>query len=246
MAGSAAIMTKRLWAIGDLHLGFSTGKWMDKFGDNWKQHHLKVEASWSQRVASEDIVLLPGDFSWAMRIDDVAEDFRWLQTLPGKKVLIKGNHDYWWPRSKKKMTAVLPPDTYAMKKTALVLDGVPIVGVRGGDFYPLRGEDPERVAKELEKEQREFRLSVEHLQTLGDFERPIVAMFHYPPFPPQSDRSVFTDLIEAAGCKTVVYGHLHSQEDWDDFFQGDARGVTYHLTSCDALNFEPLLIDEWE
>ena len=115
----------RIWAISDLHLGFSTGKWMDRFGDHWKGHHLKVESAWRERIEPGDLVLLPGDFSWAMKPGEVAEDFRWLAQLPGRKVLVKGNHDYWWPSSRKKLAEVLPDDVHALKKTAVVVDGVP-------------------------------------------------------------------------------------------------------------------------
>ena len=84
----------KIWAIADLHLGFSTGKWMDVFGDHWKDHHVKVERAWKERVEPDDVVLVAGDFSWAMKLGEAAVDFEWLATLPGRKVLIKGNHDY--------------------------------------------------------------------------------------------------------------------------------------------------------
>ena len=93
----------KIWAISDLHLGFSTGKWMDQFGEHWVWHHEKIEASWRERIGPDDLALLPGDFSWAMKAVDVAVEFEWLNSLPGRKVLIKGYHDYWWPGSHKKL-----------------------------------------------------------------------------------------------------------------------------------------------
>jgi len=237
-------MGKKLWAIADLHLGFSTGKWMNKFGDHWTDHHLKVRANWLEKIEDDDLVLLPGDFSWAMKLQEVAVDFEWLGELPGKKILIKGNHDYWWPKTKAKMRSVLPPDVYALKKNALIVDGVPFVGVRGCDFAPYNKEDSAQTEAELEKELREFKLSIENLATLGPLDRPPVALFHYPPFPPGSCDSPFVRLAEEAGCELAVYGHLHTQAEWERFFQGEFRGVTYHLVACDFLDFDPVLLCE--
>ncbi len=234
----------RIWAIADLHLGFSTGKWMDKFGDRWKDHHEKVERAWRERVAEGDIVLLPGDFSWAMRLSEVVTDFRWLGQLPGRKVLIKGNHDYWWSKSKKKMEEVLPPGTHALKKTAIVLDGVPIVGVRGCDLVPIGERTQEEVDAEIEREVRELKLSIAHLATLGETSRAPIALFHYPPFASGECESVFTRLVEEAGCRRALFGHLHSEWEWRRCFQGQFHGVNYQLVSCDFLGFTPILVED--
>ncbi len=241
----------RIWAISDLHLGFSTGKWMDRFGDHWKGHHLKVESAWRERIEPGDLVLLPGDFSWAMKPGEVAEDFRWLAQLPGRKVLVKGNHDYWWPSSRKKLAEVLPDDVHALKKTAVVVDGVPIVGVRGGDFLPrVVGDDFDANAacsqldRALERERRELLLSIAHLREIYDGDRAPIALFHYPPFRVGTDESAFTRIVESVGCSHCLYGHLHTAPEWERVFQGEKGGVEYRLVSCDALGFEPLLIGE--
>lgn len=233
----------RIWAIGDLHLGISTGKWMDRFGEHWREHHLKVEASWRERVGEGDIVLLPGDFSWAMKPEEAARDFAWLAPLPGRKVLIKGNHDYWWPKTTARMEQLLPPGTHALKRKALVLDGVPFIGVRGADFAG-EGEEPTARQAELDRERKELELSIAHLRTLPGGAHPPIALFHYPPFPPGAAESFFTRMIEEAGARTCVYGHLHTQADWERTFQGEFRGVSYRLVSCDFLGFAPLLIEE--
>jgi predicted phosphohydrolase len=234
----------RIWAIADLHLGFSTGKWMDRFGAHWQDHHRKVEASWRERVEPRDIVLHPGDFSWAMKPEEAERDFAWLAGLPGRKVLIKGNHDYWWPKSGARMEALLPPGTFAMKRKALVIDGIPFIGVRGADFAPPEAVQEAESRKDLEREEKELQLSISHLATLPRSAHPPIALFHYPPFPPGSSESPFTRMIEEAGARICVYGHLHTQADWERAFQGDARGVVYRLVSCDYLNFTPLLIEE--
>ena len=177
-------MKRKLWAIADLHLGFSTGKWMDKFGEHWVGHHKKIEMHWRDSIDENDIVLLPGDFSWAMKPAQVEEEFKWLRELPGIMVMIKGNHDYWWPGSHKKMNELLPERTYALKKTATIIEGLPIVGVRGGDLVPFGKKTQEDIDKELEREIKEFKASIAHLEELEKETKavhPRIAMFHYPP-----------------------------------------------------------------
>jgi hypothetical protein len=233
----------KIWAISDLHLGFSTGKWMDRFGEHWRDHHVRVEARWRDRVGASDLVLVPGDLSWAMTIEEAAADLQWLGRLPGRKLLIKGNHDYWWPKTKKRMQDALPPGVIAIKRNAVLVDGVPFVGVRGCDFFPRPDKnDEEDIAGELEREIHEFELSVDALKKLGPPSFPPIALFHYPPFPVGSCESRFTQIAEEAGCRQAVYGHLHTQSEWGRHFQGEFRGVNYRLVSCDYLDFTPILI----
>ena len=232
----------RIWGIADLHLGFSTGKWMDVFGDHWKDHHLQVESSWRERVGTDDLVLLPGDFSWAMKLDQVMQELEWLAALPGRKVLIKGNHDYWWPRSHAKLDKVLPEGIFAIKKRGVVVDGVPIVGVRGGDFFIREDETPQAIEAGLHRERRELLQSVEHLREIYDGDRSPIAMFHYPPFPLNRSESCFTRILEDVGVSLCIYGHLHSAAEWKRVFQGERNGVEYRLVSCDSLGFEPMLL----
>jgi len=234
----------KIWAIADLHLGFSTGKWMDIFGEHWRGHHEKVGAAWRELVAPDDLVLLPGDFSWAMKPDEAVEDFRWLAALPGSKVLIKGNHDYWWPASHAKMAALLPPRVYAIKKRAVIVGGVPIIGVRGCDFWSRDSESAEVVSQHLARERNELLLSVADFERLGGGICPPIALFHYPPFPVGRSESAFTRIIEDAGCRLCLFGHLHTKPEWDRVFQGESRGIQYRLVSCDSLDFRPLLVGE--
>lgn len=234
----------RIWAIGDLHLGFSTGKWMDRFGDHWLGHAEKVESSWRELVRDEDIVLLPGDLSWAMKPAEAISDLQWLASLPGSKVLIKGNHDYWWPGSHAKLQALLPPRIHAIKKRALVLHGIPLIGVRGPDFALRDGELPQALEDRLVRERRELLLSIEDLRSSYAGDRRPICLFHYPPYPLGATESAFTRILEEAGCSHCVFGHLHTEEEHRRVFQGEQRGVRYHLTSCDSIGFRPLLIEE--
>jgi len=234
----------RVWAIADLHLGFSTGKWMDIFGEHWRDHHLKVEAAWRELVGPDDIVLLPGDFSWAMKPEEAATDFEWLAALPGRKVLIKGNHDYWWPGTARKLAELLPRGAHAIKKRAVLLDGVPIVGVRGADFLPRDGQAPEEAELRLRREREELLQSIADLDRVGRGSRPPIALFHYPPFPMGRSESLFTRILEDAGCDYCLFGHLHTRPEWQRVFQGEKHGIRYRLVSCDALGFRPFLVTE--
>jgi uncharacterized protein len=136
-----------IWAISDLHLSTNGAKPMDIFGDHWGNHAERMAERWDALVAPDDIVVTPGDFSWANKPAEVAGDFAWLAARPGSKIMVKGNHDYWWTGTHKRMAEILPPKTYALKKTAVIVHGVGFFGVRGGDFAPLTRYGDERTAR---------------------------------------------------------------------------------------------------
>lgn len=245
----------RIWALSDLHLSLAGDKPMDVFGDHWLRHHEVMARSWDERVAAGDLVLVPGDLSWAGKPAQAATDLAWLGARPGRKVLVKGNHDHWWPRSRTKLAEVLPPGTCAMKKTACRIDGVGLFGARGGDFAPQTRygdtRSPEDIARSLDKEERELLMSLEDLDRLereGAGDGPgaglRICCFHYPPIPPGATSSRFTPHIEAAGARFCVYGHLHGSDVGSARIEGEIRGVTYVCASCDLIGFEPRLIAE--
>lgn len=249
----AALDSRRMpaiWALSDLHLSTSGAKPMDVFGDHWGNHAGRMAESWDRLVADDDIVLTPGDFSWAAKPAEAAGDFAWLGARPGHKVMVKGNHDYWWTGTHKRMAELLPPRTYALKKTAVSLHGVGFFGVRGGDFAALTRygdtRTPEDIEAWLAREEHELKLSIAALDALdaaaGRARGPRICLFHYPPIPPGRTVSRFTPIIEAAGASHCIYGHLHGQELGPAKVEGTFNGVTYRCTSCDQVDFTPTLV----
>jgi hypothetical protein len=233
-----------LFAIADIHLSFAVDKPMDIFGEVWRDHPRKIEAAWRESIAEEDIVLVPGDISWAMKTKDALPDLDWVASLPGQKVLLKGNHDYWWPRSRRKLEQMLPDGLHAVRRNALRLDRFAFFGVRGGDLVPLHGATALEVETRTGKELEDLEASIAELEDLvaGDSELVRIALFHYPPFLLGESRSIYTERIRSAGAELCVYGHLHDPVEFAATFQGTSEGVEYRLVSADALEFRPLLL----
>ncbi len=241
----------RVWALSDLHLSGDGTKPMDVFGEQWRDHAERLAANWDAAIADWDVVLVAGDLSWAMRPADAAVDLTWLGERPGRKVLIKGNHDYWWPKSRTKLAALLPAGISALKKTACRIDDLGCFGARGGDFAVQSRYGDERspadIEKALAREERELRLSSEELDHLEAEHGPArlrVCLFHYPPLPPERDDERFHRLIAAAGATICVYGHLHGTDATRARIDGTRDGVTYRCTSSDLLDFTPALVAE--
>lgn len=224
----------RLFAIGDLHLPGGDEKPMDVFGPHWEGHFERICADWRERVTAEDVVLIPGDISWAMQLRDAAPDLAAIDALPGRKLLIKGNHDYWWS-SMNKVRMLLGDSMQALQHNAVDLGEVVVCGTRGWMFptreTPLNEEDQRIYSRELIR--LELALTEATQMAAG---RPIVAMTHYPPLYDMERDTAFTALLERYGVRTAVYGHLHGAGIRVGF-NGEHHGIAYHLTSCDSLGF---------
>lgn len=222
------------YAIGDLHLPGGDDKPMEVFGSHWEGHFERIRQDWLSRVREEDIVLLPGDLSWAMRLADAVQDLQAIGALPGRKLLVKGNHDYWWS-SLTQLRAVLPPGMQAVQHAAVDVGEAVVCGTRGWMIptrdAPLSAADAKLYARELQRMEMAL-LDAEKLRA----GRPLVVMMHYPPLLLQEMETDFTRLMERFGVHTVVYGHLHGAGIRTGF-SGEWRGVRYQLVSCDSLNF---------
>jgi hypothetical protein len=234
----------RIWAIADLHLSFATPKPMDVFGERWRNHPQRIAASWRERVADDDVVLLAGDNSWALKLPDALVDLRWIAELPGHKVLTKGNHDYWWDAARKRR-AELPASLALVEADATVCGDWVLCGTRAWltpghpTFDP--GTDERIYTRELGRLERA--LAAAH--RLAEGARQIGVLLHYPPFYPDGRPTRFAEMLSAANVAFCVYGHLHRRADWNVAVQGERGGVRYHLTAGDFLNFVPaLIVDE--
>lgn len=224
----------RLFAIGDLHLPGGDEKPMDVFGAQWEGHFDRISRDWRERVAPEDTVLIPGDISWAMQLSHAEPDLRMIGKLPGRKILCKGNHDYWWS-SLTQVKAALPEGMEALQHSAADVGDAVVCGTRGWVIptqdTPLSPEDEKLFRREVAR--MEMALQAADKLRAG---RPLVVMMHYPPLYAQERDSDFTRLFERYGAHTVVYGHLHGagiRAGWS----GAHQGVRYQLVSCDSLDF---------
>ena len=221
-----------LFAISDLHLP-AREKPMDVFGAHWENHFERIRADWLERVHDEDVVLLPGDLTWAMRLEDAMEDIARVGTLPGRKIILRGNHDYWWSAIGRVRRA-LPEGMYALQNDSLEIDGVLYAGSRGWTLpVSAQDEDDKRI---YERERLRLEMSLKHARARSA-DADLVVMAHYPPL--SEACAGVSDLLEAYGAKICVYGHLHGAA-LAGAFRGVRGGVAYYQASCDGLGFRLL------
>ncbi len=221
-----------VFAISDLHLSFSSDKPMDIFGVMWENHFELIKEDWLSKVSADDTVLLAGDLSWAMTMENALIDIAELENLPGKKLIIRGNHDYWWHSYTKLYKQLSARNIYAIQNNALKIDGVIYCGSRGWTLPENnKTEEDETIFK---RELIRFDLSLSDAKKLQIDNEPIVAMIHYPPFELGNADTEFTKLFEKYGVSKVVYGHLHGRQGRTEIVS-EKNGVEYYLTSCDKL-----------
>jgi len=229
----------RVFAIADLHLSSSGQKPMDVFGPEWEGHAEKLAANWRRVVGPDDLVLICGDLSWAMTLDEARPDLEFIDSLPGRKYFIRGNHDYWCARPSRVRRA-LGPTMRLIRFDADVYRRVGVCGVRGW-IWPGHPEfDAERDGRHWRRACQRLELSLQALTALRwDV---AVAMFHYPPGLGDGAGEM-RRMIEAAGVSYCVWGHLHG-EDARGAFEGEANGVVYRCVSADLVEFTPTALFE--
>lgn len=223
----------KIFAISDLHMSIANPKPMDIFGAKWSNYLDKIKQSWLENVTCEDIVLISGDISWAMTTQDAMKDFEYFKDLPGKKVFIRGNHDYWW-KSITRLRETVPEDCYLLQNDAIKFNDVVICGSRAWltpgspDFTKA---DEKIYLRELERLKMAF-FRANDLRQEGD---KLICMVHFPPFNVRRDNNEITDIIEKYNVSAVVYGHLHGKESRADKLLVK-NGIPYYLTSCDLVD----------
>lgn len=228
----------RVYAIADLHLAFCTPKPMTVFGPQWAGHPQAIFDEWRAAVQDGDLVLLPGDLSWAMRLPEAMQDLAPVAALPGTKVLLRGNHDYWWPTASK-LRAALPEGMLAVVNDAVRVGNVVVCGSRGWitPGFEALGADDQRL---LDREAERLSLSVQAARTLRQPGDHLILMLHYPPATPPYPANPITRVIDDARPDLIVYGHLHGVA--PERAMRHVNGVPAHLVAADGLKFRPRLL----
>jgi predicted phosphohydrolase len=248
-----------VYALSDPHLSFGVPqKSMDVFGPLWENYTEKIEANWRKIVQPDDLVLVPGDISWATHFEDALVDLRWIDALPGTKLMIRGNHDYWWS-SPKKMREALPPSIHFIQNNAFNWKDLTIGGARlwdteefgFGEFttYQENPRERKKTSEEYEQQKEQDRKIFERelqrlelsLKELDPTAKTRIALTHYPPIGADLKPSRASQILENYKIQICIFGHLHNITTTRPLF-GTARGIRYLFTSCDFLNFTPLRV----
>ncbi|HXG67851.1 MAG TPA: metallophosphoesterase [Blastocatellia bacterium] len=229
----------RIFAIGDMHLAGGTGKTMDRFGERWRDHDRRIFDAWERVGRDDDLLLIVGDTTWAMRFDEAKPDLDRIGRMKGTKILLKGNHDYWW-QSVSKMSRALDPTIKILQASSIIMNRVAIAGTRGWTC-PNDAYFEEQDAKIYEREVGRLQLALESLRgRKAEYDRLIVAL-HYPPVNDRHEPSGFTELIDQYQADACVYGHLHG-EAIQSALTGMRGKTRYYLVSADAVDFAPARI----
>ena len=229
----------KIYAISDLHLSNSCDKPMDVFGGNWENYTEKIQENWKSKISKNDLVLIAGDISWGMKLEEAEADLEWIDKLPGKKIIIKGNHEYWW-KSISSVRSILPESIMAIQNDAIKIEKYIFCGTRGW-MVPEKNKDlAEEDLKIYKREVERLKLSLMSAKVLQTDGEKIVAMIHYPPFNSDKDDNELTALLEEYGVETVVFGHIHGYTNCPNITQ--KNGINYYFTSCDHINNDPILL----
>ena len=229
-----------IYTIGDLHLSFKENKPMSIFGENWSEHEEKIKKDWKEKVNENDLVVLPGDFSWAMYLKDTDRDFKYLNELPGKKLLLKGNHDYWWT-TLKSMRKFLEENNFKnidfIHNNSYEFENKIIVGTRGWSKTEGTPDDDKIIKREV------LRLELSIKDGINKFgeDKEIITFMHYPPINKanliNNELSGFVKIMKKYNIKKCYYGHLHSNS-IRDAVEGEHYGIDFKLVSADGLDFK--------
>lgn len=227
-----------IYAISDLHLSFNTNKPMDIFG--WNDYEEKISQDWRTNVKEEDLVLLPGDFSWEMKLENTYKDFQFINNLPGKKLLLKGNHDLWWT-TLKRMREFLKEKEFNnidfIYNNSYEFENYIIAGTRGWNLVSENIDDKKIKDRELLRLENSI---IDGIQKYGE-DKPIIVCMHYPPLLKDLKNNEFTKILEKYNVKYCLYGHLHGKSHIN-VFDGIYNNVAYKMVSCDYTGFKLIKI----
>ena len=224
-----------VYAISDLHLSGLADKPMNVFGAGWEGHFDKIKEDWNARVKDGDAVLVAGDISWGMRLEEGMYDVASLQNLKGEKIFIRGNHDYWWSGIGKIRALAPDPSFHFLQNDCVRVGEYLFVGSRGW-VCPGSGEfEKERDEKIYFREAERFRLAFQSAEKIRKEGDKVIALIHYPPFTAKKEDTLFSSLFEEYGVSACVFGHIHGTVYYPP--EQEKNGIKYYLTSCDKLGF---------
>ncbi len=229
----------KFWAIADTHLSFGKPKDMARFGERWVGHVQRLADNWRACVSADDVVLLAGDLSWADKPTKVIADLEWLAALPGRKVLVRGNHDHWWRNIEAARKVLEPYGFYALQGDSQIFDGVVVCGAMGyiapNDPYYENDTRKDRFEREL----KQVKSALIHAAAQRTPDLPCLLMLHYPPFTSDGQPTPFVEAITEARPTLCLYGHLHRAVEWEVAVNGLYEGVEYRLVAADFIQMMP-------
>ena len=226
-----------IYSIADLHLSFGTNKPMDVFS-GWTNYTERIRANWQRLVEPDDTVVIAGDISWAMKLNEINKDFEYIQSLNGKKIILKGNHDYWWT-TKSKMDKYISDSGFdsisILHNNYYVVEDTAICGTRGW-FYDAEKDEDMLI---LKREVGRLKMSIEPAVSAGY--KPVVFL-HYPPIYNGMECTEIMDVLREYEIEKCFYGHVHGGNAAKKAFIGEKDGISFRLIACDYVNFTPLSI----
>jgi len=228
-----------VYAIGDLHLTGGQDKPMGVFGEHWDNHWDKIKDNWERNITDNDIVIIPGDISWAMNMEDAESDLKDIASLPGKQVFVKGNHDYWWS-SYSKVAGMLAQNQMIIQNNSYKISNTVIAGTRGW-LCPGSPEFKESDEKIYRREAIRLELSLEDAKKKADRKSALIVAMHFPPYAMDKKPTQFTEILEKYSPECVVFGHIHSPKTAKGY-NAKINNIRYIMVACDSINFEPIRI----
>lgn len=228
-----------LYAMGDFHLSFQVNKPMEVFGAEWKNHVRRIEKNCNKRIKDTDTLVITGDHSWGRNLEECREDLEFIQGLPGRKILLRGNHDMFWDAKKTdKLNELFQGRMEFLQNNFYTYEDYALVGTKG---YCYEGKDSiEHFLKIRDREIERLKISFDQAVAAGYHK--LIMFLHYPPTTVGEMSSPFTEMAEEYGAEKVIYSHCHGQKRYDDSFKGYVNGIEYKLVSGDYLKFKPELV----
>lgn len=226
-----------IFAISDTHFDGRQNKPMDVFSEVWENHMEKIKLNWTRLISENDTVLMAGDISWALKLEDAYDDLKFIDELPGNKIISRGNHDYWW-HSLKKMNEMGFKSIRFLQNDAHSAENFEVAGTRGWTDSSSK-EFKEGDEKFINRELIRLELSLQAAKK----NRPIITMLHYPPFDNDKKPNIFHNMMKKYNVEICVYAHLHGKGH-DKAVEGDIDGIKYFLSSSDYIYFTPIIVAE--